>query len=117
MPTVRAFEGIVYHGAAEAIERFELREPARGIYFSGDPDYARDHGPHVHACRVRLARAAAYGEDEANADMEIDREALIALGYDGRIVEYGTGEIDVIAFHPGQVTLLEIVSGPGGPRP
>jgi starvation-inducible outer membrane lipoprotein len=45
--------------------------------------------------------------------MEIEREMLIAEGFDGRLVEYGNGEVDVIAFHLEQVTFIGMASEPG----
>jgi len=115
MPTRKPFDGTVYHGAEEVIESFELREPDRGMFFSGDAAYASDYGPFVHACHVRLRNAIAYTEEEANVSMEIDRNDLIASGCDGRIVEYDNGEVDVIAFYPEQVTVLGIVPTPKAP--
>jgi len=112
MPTSKPFEGTVYHGAEEAIDAFELREPDRGMFFSGDAAYASDYGPVVHACHVRLGNAIAYDDEEAYGHMELDRNVLIAQGYDGRLVEYDNGEVDVIAFYPEQVTVLGIVPSP-----
>jgi len=112
MPFAKPFDGTVYHGSDKPIGEFVLTDPDRGIYFSGDAEYAHGYGPYVHACHVRLRNALAYTGEEAEGRMELEREALIAGGYDGRLVEYGNGEIDVIAFHPEQVTLVGMVSGP-----
>jgi len=112
MPTSKPFEGTVYHGSDELIEGFVLTDPDRGIYFSGDVSYARGYGPYVHACHVRLRNALAYTGEEAEGRMELEREVLIAEGYDGRLVEYENGEVDVIAFYTEQVTLLELTTRP-----
>jgi len=117
MPTSKPFERTVYHGSDEPIDEFVLMEPGRGIYFSGDIGYAQGYGPYVHACHVRLRNALAYTGEEAEGRMELERDVLIAQGYDGRLVEYENGEIDVIAFYPEQVTLLGMAATPETTRP
>jgi hypothetical protein len=102
----RGFSGIVFHGSDETFRDFRI-DPIRGVYFSGDENYARDYGKFVYRCRVSLDNPRVYSEDDANGDMEIDREALIGQGYDGRLVRYDNGDIDVIAFHRHQIEIVE----------
>lgn len=103
----RAFDGIVYHGSQKKLTSLRV-DSDRGLYFSSDVAYALDYGPYVYQCRVRLARARYYSEEEANTTMEIDRNILVADGYDGRVITYPNGEMDVVAFHPEQVELLSV---------
>ena len=79
------------------------------VYFSGDAAYASDYGPLVFECNVLLERACGYSEEEANGAMEIDRPTLIAQGYDGRIVRYENGDIDVIAFESDQISIVAML--------
>ncbi len=63
----------------------------------------------MHRCRVRLTNPVVCDEAVANSSMEIDRLILMAKGYDGRIIIYDDGELDVIAFHAHQVDVLTTV--------
>ena len=104
-----AFNGIVFHGSDKIITAFRI-DPKRGTYFSGDAEYASDYGSIIYRCRVKLRHPKVVTEDEANGDIEIDRLVLMRDGYDGRIVRYDNGEIDVIAFNSNQITILERLS-------
>lgn len=99
------YEGVVHHGGSPDF-RSDHIDPERGVYFASDAAYASRFGSHIHRCRVRLSNPIVYDEQGAEGDMEIDRAILIAAGHDGRIVAYDDGELDVIAFHPGQIEIL-----------
>lgn len=108
---LKPFSAIVFHGSEQRFVQFQM-DPERGIYFSGDEAYARSYGPIVYRCRVTISNPRIFDEAEANSDMEIDREALMAQGYDGRIVRYDDGSLDVIAFRLDQITMLELLPEP-----
>jgi ArsR family transcriptional regulator len=101
------FNAIVYHGGRHARFRPERFNIDRGIYFATDREYAGEWGGHVHRCRVKLTNPVVYDEAAANSTIEIDRLILMAKGYDGRIIVYNDGELDVIAFDPQQIEILD----------
>lgn len=104
------FEGIVFHGSPHSphrIRRFRVH-PERGVYFTSNAKYAEDYGAYVYRCRVKIDHPRIYSEAEANSDMEIDRTKLIDAGFDGRIIEYDDGYLDVIAFFEQQITILDV---------
>ncbi len=105
--TGQAYDAIVHHGGRHARFRPERFDIDRGIYFATDRGYAGEWGGHVHRCRVRLTNPVVYDEAAANSTMEIDRLILMAKGYDGRIIVYDDGELDVIAFDPQQIEILD----------
>jgi hypothetical protein len=96
----------VFHGGETAFDPTHI-DPARGAFFSGDVEYARGYGPVVTKCEVTLSNPLIYSEEDANGEMEIDREVLINQGYDGRVIQYDNGEIDVIAFYPNQIMVVD----------
>lgn len=104
--STRGFSGVVYHGSDETFPAFDV-DPKRGVYFSGDEAYARDYGSIIYTCRVTLEHPRVFTQEEADGNMEIDREVLIADGFDGRIVRYENGDLDVIAFYPEQIEILQ----------
>ncbi|MGZ8317515.1 MAG: PLxRFG domain-containing protein [Telluria sp.] len=114
---------VVYHGARPGtdIEAFKVWSH-EGAYFTPDPGYAAaftedlfdEHGGTPGAMYpAYLSIQKPYmvvAEDQSDEwlqfiDRGLDREELIARGYDGAILRHKpTGEIDqVIAFHPEQV--------------
>lgn len=103
------FDGVVYHCSNAKFDEFRIAEN-RGVYFANEPDH--DYGRYIYKCHVKIAHAA-YNLSEDS--FEIDRHELIAQGFEGRIVDYveeiAEGEImfDVIAFHPYQINILEVV--------
>jgi hypothetical protein len=102
-----SFHGTVYHGSDERFSEFTI-EPQRGVFFSGDREYAEGYGHYLYTCRVHLDHPRVFTEYEANTVMEIDRPALISAGYDGRIVRYDDGSLDVVAFYPRQISILAV---------
>lgn len=104
--TGNGFDGIVHHGSDRVFHAFRV-DPDRGVFFSGDVEYSRGCGENIYRCRVVLKNPRTFTETESMGDMEIDRNVLIAQGYDGRIVRYDDGAVDVIAFHPGQITMVD----------
>lgn len=106
----RPFTGTAYHGSRATIDSFRI-DPERGAYFASEPAHALDHGPVLHVCVLNLSRPIRYTEAQANADMEIERGALISQGHDGRIVEYDDGTFDYVAFHPEQIRVVEAIAG------
>lgn len=92
-----------YHGSKTEIDRFDLDED-RGIHFATNMDDASSDGPIIYKCRLHLMNPKIHTETEPNGD--IDRPALIKLGFDGRIIRHDNGGMDVIAFYPEQITIL-----------
>lgn len=101
----KGFEGKVYHGCTGEFSPDHI-DPERGCYFSGDYEYARSYGPDVYECDVTLQKPIYFSEEEAQGTMEINRPILMQQGFDGRIVTYDNGEIDVIAFIPEQIHII-----------
>ena len=99
----KPFIGTVFHGSPSEFKTFRM-DDERGIYFSGDYDYAKGYGDFVYEAKVSLRHPIWYNEQQADSDMEISRPLLISQGYDGRIVAYDNGEMDVIAFYLEQIT-------------
>jgi hypothetical protein len=101
------FDGIVYHNSNARFDVFNVN-PERGVYFANEPDH--EYGRYTYRCRVKLQNAAYY---ESLDNMEIDREALIEEGFDGRIVDYAEESdepmFDYIAFFPQQIEILEVI--------
>lgn len=77
----------------------------RGVFFSTDEAYAASYGPVVRRYAVALENPLVVTEDEAVGTIEIDRNILIDQGYDGRVIAYGDGSLDVVAFEAGQFEL------------
>lgn len=70
----------------------------RGVFFSTDESYAASYGAVVRRYAVTLENPIVVTEEEAAGTIEIDRNILIAQGYDGRVIAYDDGTLDVVAF-------------------
>ncbi len=87
-------------------------DPKRGVYFANEPDH--EYGKYIYKCQVVLQRPSVSLSNGRN--LEIDRNFLINMGYDGRIVDYseevdeGEEMYDVIAFYPHQIKILDITT-------
>ena len=103
------FSGIVYHCSDHKFDTFNTSNN-RGAYFANEPDH--DYGKYIYKCLVTLRNPSVGLSTGRN--LEIDRNFLINLGYDGRIVDYreevddGEEMYDVIAFYPTQIKILDI---------
>lgn len=101
-----SFDGIVYHCSNVKFDHFRM-DTNRGVYFANEAD--AEYGQYIYKCHVTLLNA--YYADSLD-NFEIDRNLLIAQGYDGRIVDYaeeaGYEMYDIIAFHDDQITILEV---------
>lgn len=75
----------------------------RGVFFSTDEGYAASYGSIVRSYNVILENPLVVSEAESHGTIEIDREILLAQGYDGRVVAYDDGELDVVAFGLDQI--------------
>lgn len=74
----------------------------RGVFFSTDEDYAASYGSIVRRYTVTLENPLVATEEESHGTIEIDRNVLLAQGYDGRVVAYDDGSLDVVAFDVNQ---------------
>lgn len=77
----------------------------RGVFFSTDEAYAASYGVIVRRYAVTLDNPLVVTEEEAAGTIEIDRNILIDQGYDGRVIAYDDGSLDVVAFEVGQFEL------------
>jgi hypothetical protein len=100
---------IVYHGANKPWNGPPRIAADRGMFFSTDPNYALDYGSTIYKARVTLNNPLAYSELQAQGTMVLDRRKAMALGYDGRVIQYDDGNMDVIAFSPEQIEVLDMV--------
>lgn len=111
--TIRTGEKLVvsvYRGS----ETGELHlDDDRGVYFSTDCSYAQQYGPVVGRYLVTLVKPLVVTGEEAEGTIEIDRTTLLARGFDGRVIVYDDGEMDVVAFSLDAVVLDDI--RPSGP--
>jgi hypothetical protein len=74
----------------------------RGVFFSTDEAYAASYGSVVRRYVVTLENPLVVSEQESAGTIEIDRNILIEQGYDGRVIAYDDGSLDVVAFDAGQ---------------
>jgi hypothetical protein len=70
----------------------------RGAFFSTDEAYAASYGAVIRRYTVTLENPLVVSEKEEMGTIEIDRVTLLELGYDGRVIAYGEGSLDVVAF-------------------
>jgi hypothetical protein len=91
----------VYRGSANG----ELHlDPERGVFFSTEETYAAQYGEVVQSYEVSLSNPLVVTEEESLGFIEIDRSTLLNQGFDGRVVLYADGSMDIIAFHLAQVS-------------
>lgn len=84
----------------------------RGVFFSTDEGYAASYGSIVRSYNVILENPLVVTEEESHGTIEIDREVLLSQGYDGRVVAYNDGEMDVVAFRLDQVEEMPLPPAP-----
>jgi hypothetical protein len=76
-----------------------VMDEERGLFFSTDEAYAASYGSVVRRYAVTLENPLVVSEEEAAGTIEIDRRILVERGYDGRVIAYDDGSLDVVAFH------------------
>ncbi|NTF17064.1 hypothetical protein G6L37_01300 [Agrobacterium rubi] len=84
-----------------------IMDTDRGLYFSTDRDYAAGYGDIVRHYVVTLENPVVVSEEEALGSIEIDRNVLVSQGYDGRMILYDDGSLDVVVFDLGCVEEIE----------
>ena len=104
------FSMTAFHGADTA----ELHlDPDRGVFFSSDQDYARNYGEVVCEYEISLQNSLVITEEQSHGNIEIDRNVLLAAGYDGRIIAYDDGNFDIVCFELYQAAFIrEIANSP-----
>lgn len=100
--TGRRLEVTAYHGSDH--DDIVMDED-RGVFFSTDEAYAASYGAVVGRYAVTLENPIVVTEEASQGMIEIDRNVLIEQGYDGRVVAYEDGSLDVVAFEVGQFEL------------
>lgn len=117
---------IFYHGTDTSIEAFDLDHPARkdsgwlgrGVYLSSDEQlaetYANLKGGYDHQVimpmYVGITNPYVFSVEEKQRISRLSKEAIarlteraIAHGYDGGVLEFGDGSLEVVAFSPAAV--------------
>ena len=101
--TKEPFAMTVFRGA----DADELHlDPDRGVFFSSDDDYARNYGEVVCEYEISLQNPLVVTEEQSHGNIEIDRNVLLSEGYDGRIIAYEDGNLDVVCFELSQATFI-----------
>lgn len=108
--TGQPLQTTVFRGADTA----ELHlDPDRGVFFSSDQDYAWNYGEVVCEYAISMQNPLIVTEEQSHGNIEIDRNVLLAAGYDGRIIAYDDGNFDVVCFELSQATFIrEITNSP-----
>jgi len=108
--TGQPLQTIVFRGADSAEPHLD---PDRGVFFSSDQDYARNYGEVVCEYEISLQKPLVVTEEQSHGNIEIDRNILLAAGYDGRIIAYDDGNLDIVCFELSQATFIrEIDNSP-----
>ncbi|WP_315921998.1 hypothetical protein [Mesorhizobium sp. SP-1A] len=104
------FSMTAFRGADTAQLHLDLD---RGVFFSSDQDYARNYGEVVCEYEISLQNPLVVTEEQSHGNIEIDRNVLLAAGYDGRIIAYDDGNFDIVCFELSQATFVrEIANSP-----
>jgi hypothetical protein len=82
-----------------------MMDDERGVFLSTDESYAAEYGATVRRYVVTLRNPLVVSETQAMGMIEIDRRAIMARGHDGRVVAYGDGGLDVVAFDLSQLCI------------
>ena len=103
----------IFNGCTQEFNPSSMN-PDRGLYFSTDMEYSLGYGNCITQCHVTLERPCVFTQTEAEGYMELDRHVLIGMGFDGRVIQYDDGNMDVIAFYPYQVEVVPMASPAAG---